>query len=451
MAADRQYSRIFKMLATHNSRTMLPRLLLLALIMFGRVRFAHAILRGRILQQSFPDYDVSNVLLDDTQVVSASGNYVLSLDLSDTGGLEASGQYLDYLEVYYTIDTNPQVLWLDIVGSNYPSNPQEVAVEPTSQVSVRVVGKTTCTCETYFLRNFVLTGPPGPPTPPPPCAIPWSAATSYTFGPSGLEFTEILSTDCVTSITLSMDISHTGGADGLEASGFAMDTLQSFFKIDDGAEQTWFDYAGDAYVPSPSLSVNAGSQLTLRLKGKTSATGESYVITNFAVGGAGSPQVTPPPTPMPIPNSTPAPTTKAPSPAPVLSPVATPPPTPPGSCGPVNENYSYVISSTQFEAIEVIDTSCAGDVDVSFQMSDAGDGLESSGPYVDFVKVFYQVDGGREVTWIDILGANYDPAPSVTIASGNQLRIRTTGKTSCSCETYQRKWIQSNLHWSQQA
>ena len=94
------------LLRAHKSLNLLQRLVLVLLAApLSQAQSSVASLRGRILQQSFPNYDISNILVDDTQVVSASGASVLSVDVSDGGGLEASGQYVDYLQVCSNISS----------------------------------------------------------------------------------------------------------------------------------------------------------------------------------------------------------------------------------------------------------------------------------------------------------------------------------------------------------
>jgi hypothetical protein len=85
---------------------------------------------------------------------------------------------------------------------------------------------------------------------------------------------------------------------------------------------------------------------------------------------------------------------------------------------------------------QTIDTACVGDVTISMTISHLGK-LESSGATLDFLRVYYQIDGGSEVLWLNIVGEQYISAPKVTVASGSVLTIRTDGKTTHSSELYQ--------------
>lgn len=149
-----------------------------------------------------------------------------------------------------------------------------------------------------------------------------------------------------------------------------------------------------------------------------------------------SPVSDPTEAPAPAPTDSPVPdVTDAPVSAPTVVPTKTP-----TTCSPLDDVFSYVITSGLFEVQETVDTSCESAVEISMEIGQIGS-LEESGPFLDFLQVYYQVDGGIEVIWLDIVGENFNPAPILVVPTGSELTLRTVGKTSCNCESYIRKLL----------
>jgi len=137
------------------------------------------------------------------------------------------------------------------------------------------------------------------------CKLPtWKAPADLNIGVNGLEWSQTIDTSCASrDVTISMDLSHSGA---LEESNSFMDTLQAYYKVDGGSEVMFLNVFGESYDAAPSVVVASGSQLTLRVVGKTTHVSEEYQIKNLVVVG----DVTPPtqaPTKAPVPAPTPAP------------------------------------------------------------------------------------------------------------------------------------------------
>lgn len=79
--------------------------------------------------------------------------------------------------------------------------------------------------------------------------------------------------------------------------------------------------------------------------------------------------------------------------------------------------------------------STSGSASASLVISSSGD-LEATGPYVDFVKVYFKVDGGPETLWVDITGGTSPTTLQLPIGIANQVDFRVEGKTTCNCESY---------------
>jgi len=267
---------------------------------------------------------------DATQVINtscASGDVTISLDLSHTGKLETSGGARDFLQVLYKVDNGPTLTLLDIVGEQYSSSNQ-VTVAAGAVLSIQVVGDTSFNDEVYQIRNFVVTAatPPAP-TPTPTCVLPWTGP-NYNIGSNGLDVTTAsINTSCVGDVTISLTLTHLGV---METSGFAKDTLQVFYKINNGPQTLWLDIAGDQYSTSNQVTVASGATLSIRVLGDTTASDEVYQIRNLKVSAA-SPT---PPAPTPPAPTPPAPTPPPPPPAP------TPPSPTPATCGIPQVNWS---------------------------------------------------------------------------------------------------------------
>lgn len=52
------------------------------------------------------------------------------------------------------------------------------------------------------------------------------------------------------------------------------------------------------------------------------------------------------------------------------------------------------------------------------------------------MKVFYKIDDGPEILWLDVIGEDYPQLPQITLPIGDHLLLRTTGSTSRKGETY---------------
>jgi len=95
----------------------------------------------------------------------------------------------------------------------------------------------------------------------------------------------------------------------------------------------------------------------------------------------------------------------------------------------------YEIGTNGLDESEIVDTSAYGDVLISLDISHVGL-LEDSGSAKDTLQVYYKVDDKPEEIWLDIAGDQHTSSAQIAVASGSQLTIRTSGKTSSSSESY---------------
>jgi len=203
------------------------------------------------------------------------------------------GYTVDNLQVFYKIDNNLEKLWLDIQGDQYSST-EQITVISGSQLTIRTIGRTTHSSETYQIPNFDVSAVQAPTTPSPTvspapslppgstCNVPW-IGPDYNIGVAGLSDVQIIDTSCAGDVTMSMSINHLGS---LETSGSALDTLQVFYQIDSNLEQVWLNIQGDQYSNTAEITVASGAQLTIRVVGDTSASSEVYLIRNFGVAAS---------------------------------------------------------------------------------------------------------------------------------------------------------------------
>jgi hypothetical protein len=281
-----------------------------------------------VLPWTGPNYDIGINGVNESKIINTagSGDVLISMDISHEGSLETSGTSKDVLQVYFKVDNNSEQLWLDVVGEQY-SSPAQRTIPSGSQLTIRVVGKTSFSNEIYHIRNFSVTeiaaapvpAPTAPvpaPTAPAPapvtapvleaptsvgtCQVPWGGP-DYEIGMSGLEKVETIDTSCVKleNVVISLDLSHLGT---LEDSGSSKDTLQVYYKVDNNSEVLWLDIVGDRYSSSAQKTIASGSKLTFRVVGKTSFSNEFYQIKNLAV-------TMPTPVASPVPPPPTAPTT----------------------------------------------------------------------------------------------------------------------------------------------
>ena len=269
-----------------------------------------------------PSVDIGIAGLDQTFPsigTSGAGTITISLDLSTDDNLEEDGGKKDTLQLYYKVDTNPEVLWKDIAGDTF--NAQEsVTFLAGNELTLRVAGKTTYDEEFYLLRNFrvyageasvpspvaVPTSPvavpspvaaPTPSTPPVPTAGCQLSANGpdVDIGEDGAEVIQTFDTSCLDIVKISLDLSNEGNVD---TSGDSMDTFKVYYQMDDGAEELWIDIVGDSYSSqneSPQLA--PGNLLKLRFTGSTTTSEEIYNVRNIKVFEP----LPPPPTKAPVP------------------------------------------------------------------------------------------------------------------------------------------------------
>jgi hypothetical protein len=107
-----------------------------------------------------PDYDIGINGLEEIEIIDTScvtlKDVLISVEISHLGSLETSGGAKDTLQVFYKVNNNPEVLWLDIAGDQY-SSPAQVTVATGSQLTIRTEGDTTAISEVYQMRNFAVT------------------------------------------------------------------------------------------------------------------------------------------------------------------------------------------------------------------------------------------------------------------------------------------------------
>jgi hypothetical protein len=106
---------------------------------------------------SSPDLTIGVIGLTNTQVIDTTckngQNIAISLEIGHTGSLEATGTSKDYLQVKYQIDSQLEVLWLDIAGQLY-NKTNQISVVAGSQLKLTVVGDTTVSTESYVVANY---------------------------------------------------------------------------------------------------------------------------------------------------------------------------------------------------------------------------------------------------------------------------------------------------------
>jgi len=258
-----------------------------------------------------PDYNIEVVGLNDTQVIdtACAGDVTISMSISHLGKLETSGAGLDTLQVFYEIDGNVQS-WLNIQGDAYTS-PSEITVPSGAQLTIRTVGRTTHSSETYQIRSFAVTAAGTPTTPSPTksptsspttspiapvtqsptvsvqpsstpvatCDVPW-VGPDYNISSAGLNNTQVIDTSCAGDVTISMSISNLGS---LESSGPSQDFLRVTYRIDGGQVQVWLDIKGQVYTSPASITVPSGTVLTIQVAGDTTSKSEVYQIRNFGI------------------------------------------------------------------------------------------------------------------------------------------------------------------------
>jgi len=137
------------------------------------------------------------------------------------------------------------------------------------------------------------------------------------------------------------------------------------------------------------------------------------------------------PTPVP---TTPAPVAPPTTPAPTEPPIPTT--APPETCEVPFTGPDYNIGVSGLDVTETIDTSCVGDVTVRMIISHSGR-LEASGVSLDFLNTYIMIDSNPFESWLEIVGDQYTATNEITVATGEQLKIRTFGDTSHSSEQYQ--------------
>ena len=83
-----------------------------------------------------------------------------------------------------------------------------------------------------------------------------------------------------------------------------------------------------------------------------------------------------------------------------------------------------------------IDTTGAGNITISVDLSAEGRLEEEAGAKQDTLKLYYKIDANPEVLWKDIVGDTFSAQESVTFLAGSELTLRAAGKTSSDTEFY---------------
>ena len=117
------------------------------------------------------------------------------------------------------------------------------------------------------------------------------------------------------------------------------------------------------------------------------------------------------------------------------TPTPTPPaPTPATACALPWTGPNYNVDSNGLDVTTAsIDTSCVGDVTISFTLAHLGS-MEMTGFTKDTLQIFYTIDNTPETLWLDIAGDQYSTSNQVTVASGASLSIRVQGGTTAGDE-----------------
>jgi hypothetical protein len=113
-----------------------------------------------------PSYTIDENGFSKTEIIDTSciDDVIISMSISHGGGLENS----DFLQVYYQIDDEPEVLWADVKGEAY-SNKAKL-VTSGSELKIRTVGDLSWNDEFYYVQLFVTA--PGAPIPAPTAPTP---------------------------------------------------------------------------------------------------------------------------------------------------------------------------------------------------------------------------------------------------------------------------------------
>ena len=292
----------------------------------GSLRGRHGVARQLMnaLPWIGPNLDVGVAGLNTTLPLidtTGAGNVSIWVDISVENRLEAEpGARQDVLKIYYKVDSQPEVLWKDIVGENVAE--ESVSFPAGSQLSLRVDGKTSYSSEIYLLRNFQVTAgeprvttPVASPAAGTPVATPVAAPTlnppqvptascqtpasgqDVDIGVGGPDKIQTFDTSCLDTVKVSLQLSHTGR---LESTGTSTDQMSVYYKIDNGPEVLWISALGEAYDRAPvSPELSAGDLLTLRFTGSTTTSNEAYIMRNIEISEPGSPPPTMAPIPLP--------------------------------------------------------------------------------------------------------------------------------------------------------
>jgi len=140
------------------------------------------------------------------------------------------------------------------------------------------------------------------------CEIRWNGP-DIDVGIDGFDTSYTIETAClgIDNLEISMDLSH---GCKLEATGGSMDTLEVSIKMDNMPESPWLYFSGELYDSTSSIIIAAGSELTLRVSGKTIYFDEIYMIRDFVVKE--------PPTEASVESPSTSPPTKSPAPTPLV-------------------------------------------------------------------------------------------------------------------------------------
>ena len=102
------------------------------------------------LAQTLPSIDTSGAV-----------TVLASVSLSAAGTLESSGDGMDTMQIYYKVDTNPEVLWKNITGADFLAQ-ESISIPAGNQLTLRLEGRTSHAAEVYFLSNFQVFDPDTP-------------------------------------------------------------------------------------------------------------------------------------------------------------------------------------------------------------------------------------------------------------------------------------------------
>ncbi|WP_020531279.1 glycosyl hydrolase [Flexithrix dorotheae] len=227
-------------------------------------------------------------------------------------------------------------------------------------------------------------------------SIPWCAPSDFSISGSNTTTWSSGTIDISGSpVDINMDILASGS---LDAGGDFGDYLNIYYKVNGGSNQTIEEISGPSSVTSASVTGITGSTLEIIIQARTTAPDELYEVNNLCVtAGSGGTDDVP-------------------------------------FCAPTN--YAISGNATTIWTSGVIDISATSSVDISMDVLATGD-LDATGDFVDYLNIYYKVDGGSNQVIEEIVGPSSITSAGASNISGNTLEIIIEGHTTGPQEVYE--------------